>query len=716
MKFIPSLPVIIFIFIFGSVVFSQTPTPTPNSAEIDDVVKISTTLIQIDATVLDKNGKIVTGLSADDFEIYENGKQQQISNFSFVELQPDKSPEAPIVKKDKNSVPVPPVPGRLRPDQVRRTVALVVDDLGLSFRSMFSVKAALKKFVAEQMQPNDLVTIIRTSAGSGALQQFTSDKRMLYASIERIRWYGLGRADVGVFQTVDPSDAPSSSQLEQLKQDTFTVGTLGAVSYVIRGMGELPGRKAVLLFSDGFKLTETTSIADDKQVRGNVSNRLMVAFRRLVDLANRSSVIIYGIDARGLVVAMPGADDGVGGTGGGGKFEMSAGRSAGEVSEERQGLLFDTQQGLKYIAEQTGGFALINNNNLSKGVERVLNDQKGYYLLGYQPDDETFDPKKARFNKLTVKLKRPELSVRYRSGFFGIKDEEKRAVASTPRQQILAALTSPLNFGDIDLRLTSLFANDEQTGDFVRTIVYVKGGDLKFTAEKDGWHKSTFDVVAMIFGDDGTPVDEISRAETIRVRDATLQEIREKGFVSTITIPIKKAGGYQMRVVIRDSETARVGSASQFIEVPKLNKSRLGLSGILLQRLQLQNSKETTPATKQFQSDEERDVATRSFRAGMTVRFGYGIYNAGTAKAIKTPRLTMQYRIFHDGQQIFASQEKDVVATEQSDARHLIAEGRFLLNKTIRPGDYVLQVIVRDLSVKESRQIATQWIDFEVTP
>ena len=100
----------------------------------------------------------------------------------------------PAVAVEKSAGPVPPV--TLRRDQVRRTIALVVDDLGLSFESIHTVREALKKFVDEQMQPGDLVAIIRTRGGIGALQQFTADKRVLYAAIEKVRWYPMGRSGV----------------------------------------------------------------------------------------------------------------------------------------------------------------------------------------------------------------------------------------------------------------------------------------------------------------------------------------------------------------------------------------------------------------------------------------------------------------------------------------------------------------------------------------
>lgn len=713
MKVLSSTVIIFLDLLFPFAMFSQTPTQRAKTGE-DDVVKISTALIQVDATVLDKNGKIVTDLTEDDFEIYENGKKQQITNFSFVELVPDKPKEPITVKPGKNSIPVPPVPIKLRPEQVRRTVALVVDDLGLSFGSINAVRSALKKFVDDQMRPSDLVAIIGTGSGAGVLQRFTSDKPMLYAAIKKVRWNPGGRGRIGVFQPVDPSDTGAlgdnspgimemkagNRQFDALREDIFTVGTLGAINYVVRGMRELPGRKAVVLFSDGFGLYDL-----DNGIK-KPNPRLIYNFQRLTELANRSSVTIYTMDARGLVVPMVDSQD---------SFEdvikSESGAAVQQLGLDRSTELYETQQGLKALAEQTGGFAVINNNSLSKGIERVLNDQKGYYLLAYRPDSATFDPKKARFNKLTVKLKRPDLRVRYRSGFFGIKDEDAKPAVKTPRQQILTALTSPFSSGDIDLRLTSLFADDAQTGSFMRSLVYVNGSDLTFAEEADGWQKATFDIVAMIFGDNGTIVDEVSRTETMRARADTLHEIREKGFVSTITFPIKKPGAYQMRVVMRDAATSRVGSASQFIEVPNLAKDRLTLSGILLRRLQL-NSK-TALAPRQFQPDEQRDLATRRFHFGDTLRFDLSVYKA-KLNTVAKPNLLIQYRVYRDGKAVFVAPERELGLGQQSDLQRIDASGAFVLSNKTPPGSYTLQVIVRDLLAKQENRIATQWTDFEV--
>lgn len=136
-----------------------SPQPTVNPAIENDVVRVTTNLIQVDAVVTDKSGKVVPNLRPEDFELFVNGKQQQITNFSFitVEARPVEQPRAVARNVAKSVTPVPPVPPvppvRLRAEQVQRTVALVVDDLTLSYESVRLAKDALKKFVDEQMQP-----------------------------------------------------------------------------------------------------------------------------------------------------------------------------------------------------------------------------------------------------------------------------------------------------------------------------------------------------------------------------------------------------------------------------------------------------------------------------------------------------------------------------------------------------------------------------------
>src|SRR5688572_4955257 len=297
------LPALILVFSVPN--FAQNAKPSPTPPDDGDVVKISTALIQIDVTVTDRRGKIVTDLRQDEIEIYENGRKQDISNFSFIS-NVRATVEKAVVKKGE---PVLPPPTPIKPEAVRRTIALVVDDLTLSFESTYYVRRALRKFVDEQMAEGDLVAIIRTGAGIGALQQFTNDRRQLYAAIEAVKWNSSGAGGIGAFAPLDArndngeDDEPTPGErtpegfereFNDFRKSVFATGTLGAINYVIRGMAELPGRKSVMLLSDGFALFT-------RGPNGTLeSGRVLDSLRRLVDQANRASVVLYTMDARGL--------------------------------------------------------------------------------------------------------------------------------------------------------------------------------------------------------------------------------------------------------------------------------------------------------------------------------------------------------------------------------------------------------------------------------
>ncbi|HEX8423473.1 MAG TPA: VWA domain-containing protein, partial [Pyrinomonadaceae bacterium] len=569
-----------------------------------------------------------------------------------------------LARDGKESSDAPPVASsRLRYQQVRRTIALVVDDLGLSFASTNWTKVALRKFVDEQLQPGDLVAIIRTSSGVGTLQQFTTDRRLLHAAIERLRWNARG--DGGSFSPIEAnlSEAMSNRVIvnadgekelhmvagmkeerefnrdsQESQESLFAAGTLGAVNFVMRGMGQIPGRKAVILFSDGFKLFS----------RKGQNVRVQSALEKLTDTANRSGVIVYTMDPRGLDAPMLSAQDST--------YGLTSEQVDTLVDERRQDY-FDTQQGLRAIANRTGGFSIINQNNLTKGIERILDDQKGYYLIGYKPDGDVFDIEKRRFNTLTVKVKRPGLRVRYRSGFFGMTDADARPAPKNAVQQLIAALTSPFTSKDIDLRLTSLFAGDTTSNAFMRSLIYIKARDLTFKEDKDGWHQAEFEVSVLTFSDNGEVVDQINRKQTVRARGAYLQSIYADGLVCSVTLPIQKPGAYQMRVAVRDTATERIGSASQYIEVPNLKKKNLTLSGIVLERVETKKAGPVADA-KTLELRMQRDAAMRRFRLGETVRFGFSVYNAKLDKASGQPSLSMQYKIFQNGKEIFAAPEK----------------------------------------------------------
>ena len=691
---------LIFVVLFSTFLYAQNPPPPLD----DDVVKISTTLIQIDVTVTDKKGNPVKDLKPEEVEIYENGKKQDISNFSFISSVKEKTVETPGKSQPAN-IPIP--PPTVRPEQVRRTIALVVDDLTLSFESTYYVNRALKKFVDEQMQDGDLVAIIRTGAGIGALQQFTTDKRQLYAAIEKVRWNPIGNGGIGAFAPIQSSLDDAANQTEASEEDEeainqsvsspesfresiFATGTLGAINYIVRGMQELPGRKSVMLFSDGFALFT-------KSENGFVdSSRVLDSLKKLVDSANRASVVIYTMDARGLTITGLTAADNVGG------------KSAEQIEQslsDRRTKLFDTQEGLTYLAKQTGGFALINNNDLSGGVRRMLDDQS-YYLIGYEPEDELFDPQKRRFNKLEVKVKREGVNVRYRSGFFGISDEQiaaKPKAEMTAEQKIINAVTSPFAANEIPLRLNALFGNDEKQGSFIRSFLHINAENITFTDAPDGKKKAVFDILAIGFGDNGIPIDRISKTFTANVDEPTYKRIKENGITYDFLFPIKKAGAYQLRVALYDKTSEKVGSANQFVEVPNVNKKRLTLSGIVLENMAFEDWQKLANGQKAIQTNPISDTALRQFKPGTVLSYGAVVYNPKSAPNGK-PDLSSQMRIFKEGKIFYEGKIQPVALNNITDFRRVNVTGTLSLGTDMAAGDYILQIVITDNLANKKRQ------------
>ena len=704
----PLLTVILCAEIFA---FGQQPTAPPVSPqqqpESDEVVRITTNLVQVDVVITDKDGKLVTDLKPEEVEISEDGRKQKITHFSYnltASEQPAK--ETPPKSADKNAPPVP--PSRLRPEDVRRTIALVVDDLGLSFESTHYVRDALKKFVDRQMQPGDLVAIIRTSGGMGALQQFTSDKRQLYAAIDHVKWYASGRSGVSAFAPIEPPtpgahgadiDA-AADELNQFREDVYAVGTLGAVNYVVRGLRELPGRKSILLISDGFRI-----FSQDDPAR---NYRTLQKLQRLIDEAGRASVVIYTMNATGLQTLMPTAAD---------DFSGRDFQQVQDAMMSRRNAAFETQEGLDYLAYETGGMPIKNTNDLSGGIRRVLADQKSYYLIGYRPDQSTFDPRtgRRRFHHLTVKVTRPgKFNVRMRHGFYGVSDEEKPKL-KTLGQQLFDALASPFGATGVHLQLTSLFANDASAGPIMRSLLYIDPGDLTFT-EEAGFHHTTIDVMAITFGDNGVPIDQVGRTYQIKLGEDDYKRIMRQGLVYNLTVPIKKPGAYQLRVSLRDSASDRVGSASQFIDAPDIKKKRLALSGLVV-RAQPTNQTVNAATAAQSEGREEGDAETsaavRHFKASDVMTYALYIYNAKLDNTSR-PQLTAQVKLFRDGAEIFTGKETQFNPGQQTDMQRLVVAGAIKIGTDLTPGDYVIQIVVTDLLADQKHRVSTQWMDFQV--
>jgi VWFA-related protein len=685
----------------------QAPVPAPNPERSGVVFSVTSTLVQVDAVVTDGKGRNIADLAPDDFQVLIDGRAQPLTHFSYVRLSTAAPTTSPAREAKSGPVLPPPPSAQLRPEDVRRTVVLMVDDLGLSFESMALVRNSLRKFIENQMQPGDLAAVLRTGSGSGALQQFTGDKRILLSVIDGLRWNPRGRSGVSPFEPLGRysdlaqrlggggarGDDWQSLDVRYEVQNGMnsTIGTLGAVSHTIDALREMPGRKSIVLFSDGMIMFSPAGAGPG--IDGY--DEVLAAMRKLIDRANRAGTVIYTIQATGLQSAQLDAADRVLGD----LHRLHRLTEVGRIGN-RDWLLNAGQQGLAYLADETGGLTYDNGNSLNFGLDRMLEDQKGYYLLGFHPPEGLFLEKNGRpgFHGLAVKVERSGLHVRSRAGFFGETDD--RVAVQKPRttvEQMRAAMLSPFHSAGVGLRLTALYAETPKHMPVVRNLLHIDGRDLTWSAGPDGT-TATLQVIAVATGAGDVALDTVARQYVLTVPQGKLTGVIRNGTVYTLDVPVPKRGAYQIRVAVRDDASAKVGSASQFIEIPELKKARFALASIILQ--------DGGSASRNIDLLKIAP-ARRQFRQGSVMEYYCAVAKGGDRQA--TTDLATEIHIMSEGKEVYSMPAKVVNLPSGGPAVY----GAVHLTDKLAPGEYYLHLIATDPRGGK-KAVANQWTDFQV--
>ena len=412
--------------VFALFVLLCAVVPSVAQTQSDDVVRITTNLVQIDAVVT-KNRKPVTDLNAEDFEIFEDGRRQTITSFTYVSnvVNNAGASVAPTTTTKDPSAPVDPKsPPPAPPEIQRRRIAFVVDDYGLSAQSMADVKRQMRKFIDERLNPNDLIAIVLTSRARRELLQFTNDRTRIDHAWKQLEWNWCSRVGVKTMPRVGSDAAVGCGSGAGQFDDSIR-----SLRSIVTALGQIPGRKSMIIFSNDMPLRESEKIvrggsvleADDAKTKEAESYH--GALRRLAELAIRSSVVIYGVDAGGLqVTTMTGADATL--------RPMVAGSEGNAlyVAElrGRSRLIQMRRDGANMLAKETGGFLIQDQNDFQ--FDKIVEDQSGYYLIGYRPGTETFNK---RFHKIRARVKKSGYEVRTRSGFFGVSEEEVKRLKKT---------------------------------------------------------------------------------------------------------------------------------------------------------------------------------------------------------------------------------------------------------------------------------------------
>jgi VWFA-related protein len=714
-------------------VHAQKPVqPAP-----DDVVRISTNLVQVDALVTDKDGNPTKDLVLGDFEVLQDGKPQKVVSVSYVNT--ETSDQTLSLKPTEKNAPVAPPPIRTRLENAGRVLTFVVDD-GNCASSQVGITASrqgLEKFVNKDMRPDDLVAIYQTRSGSSVLQQFTSDKAQLMEVIRKIRWYpprGIcANEATGGFS--DPTrsntsnvliddrqikfesetDRANRNKIENRARDNQVVGILGVLRYITRGLQKISGRKTVFLLSDGLPLfnTESELKGPENSPMGTMKvGDARFAMLDLIDSANRASVVINTIDVRGTLnpFGETSAQDDITGMG----TRKGNINESSKTTARRSAEISNSQSGMSYLAKETGGRFYDDANNIDVPVRRALSQEKGYYLIGYQPDENTFKNKK--YNKIEIKVKRPGLNVRARSGFFGVTDESMRAPKITGESELYDAIAAPLPKAGLNLQLTAFFANSRTQGSFVRTHVYLDGEQIAFVDEPNGIKKAVFDVVAVTLNGKNEVVDEFNKTHSLSFPAEYLDRVKQDGLIYSADIPVKQPGAYNFRMAIRDANSKLIGSAGQQIDVPDLQKDGLVLSELVLGEVVVKDGTPIMPSLEKAENgfvvgNDVSSPAIRRFHPGTILGYSYKIYNAQLDKATQQPKVTIQVRLFREGKVMTEGAPETAKFEVQTDLTRISDRGYLRLPAETLAGDYALQIIIKDL---QSNKTTSQSIDFEV--
>lgn len=700
-------------------VAAQNPPPQSTPAQVieeNDVVKITTKLVQIDAVVTDKDSNQITNLTTDDFEVFQDGIKQKITNFSYID-----TPEAKISKsgEQRETVSSPSVPDG-NAAAGNRIVTFVVDDgnCTASQTGMQSARELLETFVSEQMQPDDLVAIYQTRGGSSLFQQYTSDRQRLLDIVRRIRWLpplgSCGGGNGSVFEA-----ARSESNLKRSGQGTFendldrarrlraedfirddrTIGGIEILRFVVGNLRQTPGRKIVFFLSDGLSV----------RGRSGKSSRARDALSDLTEDANRAAVTFHTVDVRGAInISALEARDGIDPI----PPPRGAGRGADRVVAERKADFRNSQEGLSALAGETGG-RFLQDGNLENQFRRALKAEKGYYLLAYEPESETFKDKK--FHKIEIKLKRSGLRAFSRAGFVGQADRENETESSSSDGQIYRAIAAPFPKTDLKLQSRAFFYNTAKDGNLVRLTILLDAGDLIFADEPDGGRKAVIDVVAVAFGENNQAVYDSNRTNTIRVSPQAAASLRENGLSYSVDIPVKEPGIYDFRVAMRDTATGRIGTANQKAEVPDLKNNKLFLSVLTAVAVDANGEPALLQSVKSadlpLKNAAKRSLKIYRFPKNALLAFAYTIYNARFVETTKPPELTVEMRLYRNNQLILQTEPQPAKLEPLTDEKRINGLSTLKLKPETKPGVYLVQIIVKDTVTNEA---VWQWIELEL--
>lgn len=729
---------ILLIALLPCLALAQQPTTTQKPADSEEVLRVSTELVQTDVSVFDKNGKFVDNLKPDQFLLKVDGRPQPVSFFERV-----------VAGSINEDTQIAAARGTSRTDGAAaaavpldrgRAVVFFIDDLHLSPPSIVHTRQLLLHFIDTQLRQNDQMAITTATNQLGFLSQLTDDKRVLREAVSRLSvrtaaeivdreqpWMNIGQAlalerremDITngfIDQTIKENPGMTTEQAREhvlgragqlIDQNTaFVLRSFDSLRGVLRTYAEFPGRKLFYFVSDGFAL--------DFQ-RNNTYDRV----RQLTDAAVRAGAVIYTVDARGMdaqFADLPRADDG------------STIDLAGRLTGATVNVTATTQEPLRTIADETGGRAILNTNAIALSVDRALKDTSVYYLLAWKPERE--ENRGGKFRRIEVSVKdRPELTVLVQRGFYSTPPDaasgngnQKNGAAKNPAtadgattlspeqvaraKELFGALRSPFPHSTLPTSLTLNYIKSQDAKIVLSMSLQVEFEPSKAT---EGAIPTTdrAEVIGALYDDHGKVVNTFERTANVTPKSAGV-EIPKTLQLSFAFQSIIAPGLYQARFASLDPKSHRTGSVAQWIDVPDVNGKGFTMSSIFLGV----RPPVFTPEDKQAEeagAPQVLVVPDRRFPRDAHARFLAYAYNAALGADGK-PDIAVQVQVFRDDQPVITAPLRKLNAEGFTDFSRLPYAAEVSL-AGVPAGRYLLRLTAIDRVAKAS---ATQSIKFTI--
>jgi len=717
-------PTLLFLPVF-LVAAAQAPSPSPAADQSKPLPRIAaeTELVELDVVVTDRDGRAVTDLGPESFELLEDGQPRPISHFV---------PGFTLVPRAPGSTPSVATPGTAPPTApaeaavpLARHIVMAVDDYHLEPADLPFVTQALRRFIDEQLGAGDQAMVVAASGSLGALQQFTADREVLRHAVDRIRpqsrsyrpspldipritEYQAELIEAGDREALSmaveeimasaPGTQQSASWQERYEQRVrlmarqivastahVTSLTLSALDGLVQGLRPIRGRKVVAFFSGGFFL-------------GSARETGRHEMQKVADAAARSGVVFYTIDSRGLTSTAPIANAALSG----GANIRGARSATSEVTPGTRSRIElrgvdAARDGLNALALDTGGLAFFDRNKLEAPLQRVLDDSTVYYRLGFEPRESARDGK---FHKVEVRVPaRSGLHVRAASGYFA-RGSEPAAAQAAPTEGtdeanrlLRNALDSPVPLRDLPVDVTADFMRTE-VGDVVVATVWVDASRLPFTAaETPGREAAAFDIVGVVVDEKGKPVDQFSDRVELSLTPESKERAIRNGLTYRKTMAVP-AGLLQARIAVRADHSDLVGNASQWVEVPDRSRNGLALSSILLL------GEGAVPAAAPpggrgmvaFDRPEGPEVSRRFSRDGH-LDYVLVVYGSGAPKAAVPADVVVESELVSGSTVLVRSAPAPVQADGPGGLP--MVSGRLRLDP-LAAGDYELRLVISD--------------------